>query len=169
MVVPVTSADAEGTPAVGTGSFDSGQSLLWRASACGGWLAAAGLFRVATVVTVALREPVVFPLAACAGAVVLVLRSWLAAPAGQEAGRVELVRVRELARARASQLSYAAHEIWAPLALVSGAAELLLEETPGPPTNKQRELMDMMHSNCAAVADIPEVPLSQACTEINLF
>jgi len=101
--------------------------------------------------------------------VVVVLRAVEAGVVAQQSMGVELMRFQELARARASQISYVAHEIRTPLALVNGAAALLLEQTPGPLTDEQREFVEIIGSNCDGVVEIAKGLLAQARAEASLF
>jgi len=71
----------------------------------------------------------------------------LEAPPLTESERAQLRRLKEENQRRTVALASAAHELKTPLAVLSGYAELLLNETLGPLTPKQRQVLLEMDAN----------------------
>ena len=61
------------------------------------------------------------------------------------------------------------HEVRTPLALIRGAAELLLEGAPGPLTERQREFIETIADNSAQMTQLSETMLTEARIEAQLL
>ncbi|PYI38997.1 sensor histidine kinase [Arthrobacter psychrolactophilus] len=86
--------------------------------------------------------------------------------------RVDLItnsHLRGLESRRADQVSMLSHEIRTPLAVISGSAELLAEEGPGPLTAKQRSFVARILDNSQRMANLAEQLLTQARIEAGVF
>src|SRR6267142_1345994 len=68
-------------------------------------------------------------------------------PVLSDSERAQLGRLKEENQRRTVALASAAHELKTPLAVLSGYAELLLNETLGPLTPKQRQVLLEMDAN----------------------
>lgn len=93
----------------------------------------------------------------------------LVAAARWRSDRVEVERLRGIARRNADQISVLSHEIRTPLALMRGSADLLIEGTPGPVTPRQRKYLDTIRRNCEAVISLAEDLLTQARIDAGMF
>jgi signal transduction histidine kinase len=102
---------------------------------------------------------------AFAGSVALV--TWLAWREGSQ--RAEIARLRRLADARSDRVAALGHEIRTPLAMIKGAADLLLEGNPGPLTLQQHTFLETISQNCEHTIALAEDLLIQACIEAGLF
>lgn len=86
--------------------------------------------------------------------------------------RVDLItnsHLRGLESRRADQVSMLSHEIRTPLAVISGSAELLAEEGPGPLTAKQHSFVARILDNSQRMANLAEQLLTQARIEAGVF
>lgn len=79
--------------------------------------------------------------------------------------RAQLLRLQEENQRRTVTLAAAAHELKTPLAVLSGYAELLLTETLGPLTPKQREVLQEMDANRVRLRQFIEDFLSYCALE----
>lgn len=91
------------------------------------------------------------------------------AAAGWRSDRVEVERLRGIARRNADQVSILSHEIRTPLTLMLGAADLLVEGRPGPLTDRQRSYLGTIQRNCQAVVSLAEDLLTQARIDAGMF
>ena len=64
------------------------------------------------------------------------------------ATRAEADQLRDMAKKRVERPNVFSHEVRTPLSLISGAAELLAEETPGPLNDRQREFVSTIGDRC---------------------
>jgi two-component system OmpR family sensor kinase len=85
------------------------------------------------------------------------------------AWQAELSRLTELLDRRAEQVNALSHELRTPLSMMKGAAELLLEGTPGPLTAAQERFVTVVVQQCAQVVGLCESLLVQAKVEAGLF
>jgi len=83
--------------------------------------------------------------------------------------RVENERWRSLARDRADQAPMLSHEVRAPVALVSGAAEVLLDGHLGDLTERQRRLVHTIALNANAIATLSENFLAASRIDSQVF
>lgn len=83
--------------------------------------------------------------------------------------RIENERLHTLVEQRVERPAVFSHEVRTPLALISGAAELLGEETPGPLTAQQRHFVDTIIVNARQVGSIAEDVLTEARLSSSLF
>jgi two-component system OmpR family sensor kinase len=102
-------------------------------------------------------------LAAGAGAAV-----WLGRE-GTRRQRAELDRLGQLVERRAEQVAALSHELRTPLSMIRGAADLLLEESPGPVTPVQGQFLRAIAQQCNQVINLCEGLLVQAKIETGLF
>jgi signal transduction histidine kinase len=79
--------------------------------------------------------------------------------------RAQLLRLQEENQRRTVILAAAAHELKTPLAVLSGYAELLLTETLGPLTPKQREVLQEIDANRVRLRQFIEDFLSYCALE----
>lgn len=78
-------------------------------------------------------------------------------------------RLRELAARRADQVSMLSHEIRTPLAIITGSAELLAEQGPGPLRPSQEKFVGRIIANAARMQTLAEQLLMQARLESDGF
>jgi signal transduction histidine kinase len=112
------------------------------------------------------------------------LWSWAVAAAGLAAGlavaaggvhvvvrvqRAEVARLVALVDRRAEQVTALSHELRTPLSMIKGAADLLLERTPGPLTTAQERFLLVIGHQCVNVVALCESLLTQAKIEAGLF
>ncbi|MGH3921162.1 MAG: sensor histidine kinase [Pseudonocardiaceae bacterium] len=83
--------------------------------------------------------------------------------------RTELSRLSDLAERRAEQVAALSHELRTPLSMIKAAAELLLEQTPGPLTAAQRRFLTVIAQQCSQVIGLSEGLLIQARIQAGLF
>jgi signal transduction histidine kinase len=83
--------------------------------------------------------------------------------------RVQLDRLNRLLERRAEQVAALSHELRTPLSTVKGAADLLLEELPGPLTAVQRKFLQSVAQQSDHVIGLCEGLLVQAKIESGLF
>jgi signal transduction histidine kinase len=83
--------------------------------------------------------------------------------------RAELARLGELAERRAEQVAALSHELRTPLSMIKAAAELLLEQTPGPLTAAQDRFLQVIAQQCSQVIELSEGLLIQARIQAGLF
>ncbi len=83
--------------------------------------------------------------------------------------RAEIARLRHLADARSDRVAALGHEIRTPLAMIKGAADLLLEGNPGPLTPQQHTFLQTISQNCEHTISLAEDLLIQARIEAGLF
>ncbi|HIQ05826.1 MAG TPA: HAMP domain-containing histidine kinase [Anaerolineae bacterium] len=83
--------------------------------------------------------------------------------------RAEIARLRRVAEMRGDRMSALSHEVRTPLAIIKGAAELLLDNKPGPLTPQQRTFLETIAQNCERVITLAEDLLVQARIEAGLF
>ncbi len=83
--------------------------------------------------------------------------------------RAELVRLEQLVERRAEQVTALSHELRTPLSMIKGAADLLLERTPGPLTAGQERFLGVIGQQCGQVIGLCEGLLIQAKIEAGLF
>lgn len=83
--------------------------------------------------------------------------------------RVELDRLTELLDRRAEQVNALSHELRTPLSMMKGAADLLLEGTPGPMTQAQQRFLTVIGQQCTQVIALCESLLIQAKVEAGVF
>jgi two-component system, OmpR family, sensor kinase len=110
--------------------------------------------------------------------------SWAAAVGGPAAGvvvaaagthhvlrlqRAELAGLAEQVERRAEQVTALSHELRTPLSMIKGAADLLLERTPGPLTAAQERFLLVIGHQCTNVVALCESLLTQAKIEAGLF
>lgn len=81
----------------------------------------------------------------------------------------ENLRLHELVEARVERPQVFSHEVRTPLALISGAAELLAEQSPGPLNERQLEFVRTIATNARQVNGIAEDLLVEAQLAANLF
>ncbi|MEV0585886.1 HAMP domain-containing sensor histidine kinase [Nonomuraea sp. NPDC050310] len=119
------------------------------------------------VVAVLLGQPVV---AAAVGGVVagVAVTAVAARRAGREQ-RAEAERLAGLVERRAEQVSALSHELRTPLSMIKGAADLLLEGSPGPLTATQTKFLHTIDQQCAQVIHLCESLLIHARIESGLF
>lgn len=86
-----------------------------------------------------------------------------------QALHAEQTALRDLVEARVERPNVFSHEVRTPLALISGAAELLAEETPGPLNERQREFVATITSNARQVIGLAEDLLVEAHLQAGLF
>ena len=91
------------------------------------------------------------------------------AASGWRSDRVEVERLRGIARRNADQVSILSHEIRTPLTLMRGSADLLVEGTPGPLTPRQRSYLETIQRNCEAVISLAEDLLTQERIDAGMF
>ncbi|MET7394148.1 HAMP domain-containing sensor histidine kinase [Dactylosporangium sp. NPDC005572] len=83
--------------------------------------------------------------------------------------RTELARLTELLDRRAEQVNALSHELRTPLSMMKGAADLLLEGTPGPLTPAQQRFVTVVEQQCTQVIALCESLLIQAKVEAGVF
>lgn len=83
--------------------------------------------------------------------------------------QAEITRLRRIAENRADRISVLSHEVRTPLAMIKGAAELLLEGKPGPLTPQQHVFLETISQNCERTITLAEDLLTQARIEAGLF
>lgn len=83
--------------------------------------------------------------------------------------RRELDRLGRSLERRAEQVSALSHELRTPLSMIRGAADLLLEESPGPVTLVQGQFLRSIAQQCNQVIGLCEGLLVQAKIETGLF
>jgi signal transduction histidine kinase len=83
--------------------------------------------------------------------------------------RAELDRLNSLVERRADQVRALSHELRTPLSMIKGAADLLLERTPGPLTGAQERFLQVIGHQCTHVVAVCESLLTQAKIELGLF
>jgi two-component system, OmpR family, sensor kinase len=83
--------------------------------------------------------------------------------------RAELDRLGQLVERRAEQVAALSHELRTPLSMIRGAADLLLEESPGPVTPVQGQFLRAIAQQCNQVINLCEGLLVQAKIETGLF
>lgn len=83
--------------------------------------------------------------------------------------QAEITRLQRIAESRADRISVLSHEVRTPLAMIKGAAELLLEGKPGPITQPQRVFLETISQNCERTIALAEDLLTQARIEAGLF
>lgn len=88
---------------------------------------------------------------------------------GARSAKVELQRVSQLLERRAEQVAALSHELRTPLSMIKGAADLLLEQSPGPLTRDQKRFMRVIGQQCSQVIGLCEGLLIQAKIEAGLF
>jgi signal transduction histidine kinase len=93
---------------------------------------------------------------------------WLGREAVQRL-RAELDRQGRLLERRAEQVAALSHELRTPLSMIRGAADLLLEESPGPVTPVQGQFLRAIAQQCNQVIGLCEGLLVQAKIETGLF
>lgn len=81
----------------------------------------------------------------------------------------ELARATVLIDRRAEQVTALSHELRTPLSMIKGAADLLVEGTPGPLTPAQERFLQVISLQCANVVALCESLLTQAKIEAGLF
>jgi len=94
---------------------------------------------------------------------IVIVRLWQS----KRAHEAESARLAADLAAREKRPAIIAHEIRTPLALVSGAAELLAEQTPGPLNDRQVEFVETITENVQQVIDIAENFISQVRLDDN--
>ncbi len=82
---------------------------------------------------------------------------------------VENARWRALAQERADRVAVVSHEVRTPLALISGAVELLADGTAGPLTGSQDQLVDTIAVKSREVLDLTADLLADARIDAQLF
>ncbi|GIJ49598.1 hypothetical protein Val02_64840 [Virgisporangium aliadipatigenens] len=85
------------------------------------------------------------------------------------AQRAELDVLAEQVERRAEQVAALGHELRTPLTMIKGAADLLLERTPGPLTPQQERFLQVIGHQCTNVVALCESLLTQAKIEAGLF
>jgi len=83
--------------------------------------------------------------------------------------RAEVARLTALVDRRAEQVTALSHELRTPLSMIKGAADLLLERTPGPVTAIQERFLSIIGHQCTHVVALCESLLTQAKIEAGLF
>jgi len=83
--------------------------------------------------------------------------------------RTELAGLAEQVDRRAEQVTALSHELRTPLSMIKGAADLLLEQTPGPLTTAQERFLLIISHQCTHVVALCESLLTQAKIEAGLF
>lgn len=83
--------------------------------------------------------------------------------------RAELDSLAEQVERRAEQVTALGHELRTPLTMIKGAADLLLERTPGPLTAAQERFLQVIGHQCTNVVALCESLLTQAKIEAGLF
>lgn len=83
--------------------------------------------------------------------------------------QAEITRLRRVAEDRADRVSTLSHEVRTPLAMIKGAADLLLDGSPGPLTPQQRTFLETISQNCERTITLSEDLLTQARIEAGLF
>jgi two-component system OmpR family sensor kinase len=83
--------------------------------------------------------------------------------------RADLVRVRRVAGQSTEQVTVLSHEIRTPLALIKGASDLLIEQTPGPLNEQQLRFMRTVSTNSANLVELAEDLLTQARIDAGMF
>lgn len=78
-------------------------------------------------------------------------------------------RLAELVEQRVERPNVFGHEVRTPLALISGAAELLAEQSPGPLNDRQLEFVQIIASNSRQVVAMAEDLLVEAQIEAEIF
>ncbi|WP_420176295.1 sensor histidine kinase [Luteococcus sp. OSA5] len=78
-------------------------------------------------------------------------------------------RLAELVEQRVERPNVFGHEVRTPLALISGAAELLAEQSPGPLNERQLEFVNTIASNSRQVVAMAEDLLVEAQIEAEIF
>lgn len=82
---------------------------------------------------------------------------------------VELRRLRQLAELRAERVTVLSHEVRTPLAMIRAAAELLLDGSPGPVTERQRTFLATISQSCERLITLAEDLLTQARIDAGVF
>jgi signal transduction histidine kinase len=85
------------------------------------------------------------------------------------AQRAELENLTAQVDRRAEQVAALGHELRTPLTMIKGAADLLLERTPGPLTAAQERFLQVIGHQCTHVVALCESLLTQAKIEAGLF
>ncbi len=83
--------------------------------------------------------------------------------------QADINRVRLVAKQSADRFPVISHEIRTPLALIKGASDLLLEESPGPLNEKQRAFMVSISNNSKHLIELAEDLLTQARIDAGFF
>ena len=83
--------------------------------------------------------------------------------------RVEIARLQRMADVPSDRVSALGHEVRTPLAMIKGAADLLLEGNPGPLTPQQHTFLQTISQNCEHTIALAEDLLIQARIEAGLF
>lgn len=83
--------------------------------------------------------------------------------------QAELDRLTLSVERRAEQVAALSHELRTPLSMIKGAADLLLEESPGPVTRVQGQFLRSISQQCDQVVGLCEGLLVQAKIESGLF
>lgn len=83
--------------------------------------------------------------------------------------RADNEQLRGAVRHRMERPQIFSHEVRTPLALIQGATELLLEGTPGPLTERQREFIETIADNTSQMTQLSETMLTEARIEAQLL
>lgn len=83
--------------------------------------------------------------------------------------QAELTRLQQSVERRAEQVDALSHELRTPLSMIKAAADLLLEESPGPPHHVQRTFLRVISQQCEQVVGLCEGLLIQAKIGAGLF
>lgn len=81
----------------------------------------------------------------------------------------EINRLRRVTERRADQVSVLFHEVRTPLAMIKGAADLLIDGSPGPLTPHQQTFLNTISQNCERTIALAEDMLMQARIDAGLF
>ncbi|WP_158277705.1 sensor histidine kinase [Pseudosporangium ferrugineum] len=130
------------------------------------WLAAAGGVVAAAALAATGRWSPATAVAGLAAGVVV------AAASTRHVLRIQRAELDNLAAQvdrRAEQVTALSHELRTPLSMIKGAADLLLERTPGPLTAAQERFLSVIGHQCTHVVSLCESLLTQAKIEAGLF
>lgn len=125
-----------------------------------------GLGSVATAVAASGSAAVGLAVAGLAGGVLVAVLGMRRVAAAQ---REDVARLSSLVDRRAEQVAALSHELRTPLSMIKGAADLLMEGTPGPLTPVQERFLSVIDQQCAQVIGLCESLLIQAKIEAGLF
>lgn len=87
----------------------------------------------------------------------------------ERALQAENARLWRIAEVRADQVAVLSHEVRTPLAIIKAAADLLLDESPGPVTPQQHTFLETISQNCERTITLAEDLLVQARIDAGLF
>lgn len=114
-------------------------------------------------------SPPVWTLVVLAGLCLVAVALWLVTRRRLALARRDNAALRTMVARRMERPNVFSHEVRTPLALIHGATELLLEETPGPLTDHQREFLETIADNTAQMSGLADNLLTEARVQSQLL